>query len=42
MPAEQAEDPAAVAELIVFMVSCPEGSVLQEAIMTPLWETSWP
>jgi NAD(P)-dependent dehydrogenase (short-subunit alcohol dehydrogenase family) len=39
---DKLQDPAAVADLIVFMVSRPEGSVIQEAIMTPLLETSWP
>ncbi len=36
------QDPMYVAELIVFVVSMPPESVLQEAIITPLWETSWP
>ena len=43
MPApEKLQDPGAVADLIVFVVSRPEGSVIQEAMMTPLLETSWP
>jgi len=40
--ADKLQDPQAVADLIVFIVSRPEGSVIQEAIMTPLLETSWP
>jgi len=36
------QDPMCVAELIAFVVSMPPESVLQEAIITPLWETSWP
>lgn len=40
--AEKLQDPAAVAELIAFIVSRPDGSVIQEAIVTPLLETSWP
>ena len=39
---EKLQEPAAVAELIVFVVSRPDSSVVQEAIMTPLLETSWP
>ncbi len=43
MPApDKLQDPREVAELIAFIVSRPEGSVVQEAIMTPLLETSWP
>jgi len=36
------QDPQAVAELILFIVSRPGSSVVQEAIVTPLLETSWP
>ena len=36
------QDPLAVAELILFIVSRPGSSVVQEAIVTPLLETSWP
>mgnify|MGYP005841775615 CR=1 FL=1 len=39
---DKLQDPRAVAELIVFVVSRPDGAVIQEAIMTPLRETSWP
>jgi NAD(P)-dependent dehydrogenase (short-subunit alcohol dehydrogenase family) len=43
MPDEdKLQDPRHVAELIAFVVSHPEGSVIQEAIITPLLETSWP
>ncbi len=35
-------DPANVAETIVFLVSQPDGSVIQEMLVTPLDETSWP
>ncbi|HOG47461.1 MAG TPA: SDR family oxidoreductase [Anaerolineae bacterium] len=43
MPApDKLQDPREVAELIAFVVSRPDGSVIQEAIMTPLLETSWP
>ncbi len=40
--ADKLQDPREVAELIVFMVTRPDNSVIQEAIMTPLLETSWP
>ena len=36
------QDPATVAETILFAVRMPPGSVLQEVIVTPLTETSWP
>ncbi len=36
------QDPAHVAKLIVFLVSQPDQSVIQEVIVTPLTETSWP
>lgn len=36
------QDPRAVAELIAFIVSRGDDSVIQEAIVTPLLETSWP
>jgi NAD(P)-dependent dehydrogenase (short-subunit alcohol dehydrogenase family) len=43
MPAqENLQDPADVAEVIVMAVSLPETSSLQEVIVTPLTETSWP
>lgn len=39
---DKLQEPREVAELIAFVVSRPAGSVVQEAIMTPLLETSWP
>lgn len=36
------QDPANVAETIVFSVLLPRNSALQEAIVTPMTETSWP
>ncbi len=43
MPDEaKLQEPATVAEAIVFAVRLPAGSVLQELIITPLLETSWP
>ena len=36
------QDPATVAETILFAVRMPPESVLQELIVTPLTETSWP
>jgi NAD(P)-dependent dehydrogenase (short-subunit alcohol dehydrogenase family) len=36
------QDPANVAETIVFAVCMPSQSVMQEVIVTPLNETSWP
>jgi NAD(P)-dependent dehydrogenase (short-subunit alcohol dehydrogenase family) len=39
---DKLQDPRAVAELIAFIVSREDGSVIQEAIVTPLLETSWP
>jgi NAD(P)-dependent dehydrogenase (short-subunit alcohol dehydrogenase family) len=36
------QDPANVAEAIVFAVRMPPQSVVQEVIVTPLTETSWP
>ncbi|MFO7662802.1 MAG: SDR family oxidoreductase [Chloroflexota bacterium] len=36
------QDPANVAEAIVFAVKMPQHSVLQEMIITPISETSWP
>src|SRR5581483_6039643 len=36
------QDPANVAETIVFAVQMPAGSAIQELIVTPLTETSWP
>lgn len=35
-------DPANVAQAIVFVLAQPEGSVIQELLVTPLTETSWP
>ena len=43
MPSEEnLQDPADVAEVIVMAVSLPKTSSLQEVIVTPLTETSWP
>jgi NAD(P)-dependent dehydrogenase (short-subunit alcohol dehydrogenase family) len=43
MPDERnLQDPANVAETIVFAVQMPEQSVMQEVMVTPLMETSWP
>ena len=43
MPDEdKLQDPANVAESIVFAVCMPDRSVVQELIVTPLNETSWP
>jgi short-subunit dehydrogenase len=43
MPDERnLQDPANVAEVIVFAVRMPVQSALQEVIVTPLTETSWP
>ena len=43
MPDERnLQDPANVAETIVFAVQMPAQSVMQEVIVTPLTETSWP
>lgn len=39
---DKLQDPRHVAELIAFVVSQPDGTVIQEAIVTPLLETSWP
>ncbi len=36
------QDPANVAQVILFAVSLPAGSALQEVIVTPPTETSWP
>ncbi len=36
------QDPANVAEVIVFAAQVPPESALQEVIITPLTETSWP
>jgi NAD(P)-dependent dehydrogenase (short-subunit alcohol dehydrogenase family) len=36
------QDPTNVGEAILFAVQMPAGSVLQELIVTPLTETSWP
>jgi NAD(P)-dependent dehydrogenase (short-subunit alcohol dehydrogenase family) len=36
------QDPANVADVIVFATTVPPGSALQEVIITPLNETSWP
>jgi NAD(P)-dependent dehydrogenase (short-subunit alcohol dehydrogenase family) len=43
MPDERnLQDPANVAEAIVFAIRMPAGSVVQELMVTPLNETSWP
>jgi len=43
MPDERnLQDPANVAESILFAVRMPAQSVVQELIVTPLTETSWP
>lgn len=43
MPQEEnLQSPANVADVIVFAVSMPPESVMQEVIVTPLTETSWP
>jgi NAD(P)-dependent dehydrogenase (short-subunit alcohol dehydrogenase family) len=43
MPDERnLQDPANVAQVILFAVQLPPASALQEAIVTPLTETSWP
>jgi NAD(P)-dependent dehydrogenase (short-subunit alcohol dehydrogenase family) len=43
MPDERnLQDPANVAQVILFAVQLPPESALQEAIVTPLRETSWP
>ncbi|HEU5098707.1 MAG TPA: SDR family oxidoreductase [Roseiflexaceae bacterium] len=36
------QDPATVAETIVFALCLPEQSVMQEVLITPLTESSWP
>jgi NAD(P)-dependent dehydrogenase (short-subunit alcohol dehydrogenase family) len=36
------QDPSSVAEVIVFSVALPRNSALQEVIVTPMTETSWP
>lgn len=43
MPEEQnLQDPATVADVIVYATTVPPASALQEVIVTPLTETSWP
>jgi len=43
MPEERnLQDPATVANVIVFAAQVPPESALQEVIITPLTETSWP
>jgi NAD(P)-dependent dehydrogenase (short-subunit alcohol dehydrogenase family) len=43
MPDERhLQDPAIVAEAIIYAATMPAGSSLQELILTPLTETSWP
>ena len=43
MPEEQnLQDPATVADVIVYATTVPPESALQEVIVTPLTETSWP
>jgi NAD(P)-dependent dehydrogenase (short-subunit alcohol dehydrogenase family) len=39
---QKLQDPATVATAIVFAVQMPQTSVLQEMILTPVHETSWP
>jgi NAD(P)-dependent dehydrogenase (short-subunit alcohol dehydrogenase family) len=39
---EKLQEPAAVAEAIRFVVSAPPGSVVQEMLITPPLESSWP
>jgi NAD(P)-dependent dehydrogenase (short-subunit alcohol dehydrogenase family) len=39
---DKLQDPANVAEAIVFAVQMPQQSVIQEMMITPLTETSWP
>lgn len=39
---DKLQDPANVAATIVFAVKMPAGSVMQEVMVTPLHETSWP
>lgn len=39
---EHLQDPATVAQAIIFAVQVPPESALQELILTPLTETSWP
>ncbi|HEY7060968.1 MAG TPA: SDR family oxidoreductase [Chloroflexota bacterium] len=40
--AENLQDPANVAAVILFAVRLPRDSALQEVIVTPMTETSWP
>jgi NAD(P)-dependent dehydrogenase (short-subunit alcohol dehydrogenase family) len=40
--AQNLQDPANVARAIVFAVQMPDNSVVQELMVTPLTETSWP
>jgi hypothetical protein len=43
MPDERnLQDPGTVADAILYAVSLPRGSVMQEMLITPLTETSWP
>jgi len=39
---DKLQDPANVAEAIVFAVRMPQQSVIQEMMVTPIGETSWP
>ncbi len=39
---ENLQDPAHVADVVVFAVTMPAGSALQEVLVTPPSETSWP
>jgi NADP-dependent 3-hydroxy acid dehydrogenase YdfG len=39
---ENLQDPANVAQVIVFATKVPGDSALQEVIVTPVTETSWP
>nr|MBA3449717.1 SDR family oxidoreductase [Chloroflexia bacterium] len=40
--AKHLQDPAIVADAIAYAVSLPRGSAMQEMMVTPLSETSWP
>jgi NADP-dependent 3-hydroxy acid dehydrogenase YdfG len=43
MPEEKnLQSPANVADVIVFAAQVPSESVMQEVLITPLTETSWP
>ena len=43
LPDEQhLQDPATVADTILYAVALPRGSAMQEVLITPVTETSWP